>query len=277
MKAWARRMLLYPVLIVSGLYLVILGYAWLRQGSMLYFPSREITLTPADIGLVYEDVTLTTSDGLKIAAWHIPAGTPAARGVVLFSHGNAGNISDRLDSIRIFHSLNLAVLIYDYRGYGRSEGSPTEEGTYKDALAVWDHLVHVRGIQPEKIILFGRSLGSAVATEVALRKKAGALIIESGFTSVPDLGSRFYPFLPVRLIARFRYATVDKVGRITIPKLIIHSPRDEIIPFEHGRALFEKAAEPREFLQIRGGHNEGFLVSGGLYVSGLEGFISKHF
>ncbi len=275
MKTWGKRMLLYPFFILVGLYLVLLGYAWLSQGNMLYFPSREITLTPADIGLAYEDISLTASDGMKIAAWYIPAAT--ARGVVLFSHGNAGNISDRLDSIRIFHSLNLGVLIYDYRGYGRSQGAPTEEGTYRDALAGWDYLVSVRGILPEKIILFGRSLGSAVAAEVALRRKAGALIIESGFTSVPDLGSRLYPFLPIRLLARYQYATIDKVGRITIPKLIIHSQQDEIIPFEHGRAVFEKAAEPREFLQIRGGHNEGFLVSGSLYITGMDRFLSRHF
>lgn len=270
-------MLLYLVLIVGGLYLVTVAYVYLKQGSMLYFPSREIAGTPANIGLSFEDVSFPTKDGLQIAAWYIPARPGSERGVLLFSHGNAGNISDRLDSIRIFHYLNLSVLIYDYRGYGKSQGSPAEEGTYRDAEAAWEYLVTARGVKPQKIILFGRSLGGAVAAETALRKKAGALIIESGFTSVPDLGSRFFPHLPVRLISRFHYDTAAKVGRVTIPKLVIHSPEDEIVPFDHGRTIYERAAGPKTFLQIRGGHNEGFLMSGTAYVNGLNDFLSSYF
>jgi fermentation-respiration switch protein FrsA (DUF1100 family) len=269
-----RRVLLFVILIAAGTYLVIVAYVYLKQGSMLYFPSKEIAATPAHIGLPFEEVSFRTTDGVQIAAWYIPAQPANERGVVLFSHGNAGNISDRLDSIRIFHGLNLGVLIYDYRGYGRSGGSPTEEGTYRDAEAAWEYLVTYRRVKPEKIVLFGRSLGSAVATEMALRKRAAALIIESGFTSVPDLGSTFFPHLPVRLISRFHYNTAAKVERITIPKLIIHSPDDEIVPFDHGRTIFERAAAPKAFLQIRGGHNEGFLMSGPVYINGLNDFLS---
>lgn len=263
--------------VLTGLvlgYILLVAVAYFMQTGMVYYPDREITLTPRDIGLHFEELTLTTKDNVSISAWYIPA--ESQRGVVLFCHGNAGNISDRLDSIRIFHDLNLSVLIFDYRGYGKSTGSPTEEGTYIDAESAWDYLVHVRNISPEKIILFGRSLGSAVAAETALRRKAGAVIIESGFTSAPDLGQKIFPYLPVKAISRFQYSTKDKVSRISIPKLFIHSRQDEIIPFEQGEKLFDNASGPKEFLQIQGGHNEGFFLSGESYINGLESFISKH-
>jgi hypothetical protein len=242
---------------------------------MLYFPTREIEHTPAAIGLSFDEVRLKTADGLTIIAWHIPV--PDARAVLLFCHGNGGNISHRLDSIRIFHDLGLSVLIFDYRGYGSSEGEPTEEGTYLDAEAAWNFLVKDKGIDPARIIIFGRSLGSAVAAELAMRRKTGALIIESGFTSIPDLGRKYYPYVPVSLITRFHYATIDKVSSLALPKLFIHSPEDEIIPYDQGRKLFETAGQPKEFLKLRGDHNEGFLLSGELYINGLQQFIVKYF
>jgi fermentation-respiration switch protein FrsA (DUF1100 family) len=134
-----------------------------------------------------------------------------------------------------------------------------------------------RGIDPARIVIFGRSLGSAVAAELAMRKTAGALIIESGFTSIPDLGRKYYPYMPVSLITRFHYATIDKVSSLALPKLFIHSPEDEIIPYEQGRRLYEAAGGPKEFLTLRGDHNEGFLQSGEMYINGLKQFISKYF
>lgn len=267
--------MIYTILIGLALgYLLLVGFVYLRQGSMVYYPTKDIEGTPADIGLKYEELTLTTKDNIKLLAWYVPA--KDERGVLLFCHGNAGNISHRLDSIRIFHDLGLSVLIFDYRGYGRSEGSATEEGTYLDAESAWEYLVNVKGARPEKIMLFGRSLGSAVAAELALKQPAAGIIIESGFKSIPALGAKFFPYLPVRLISRFQYSTIDKVSRINIPKLFIHSPQDEMIPYEHGAELFKNAAEPKEFLQIRGGHNEGFLTSGKVYTDGLNGFIAKN-
>lgn len=262
------------VIIVMACYAVLVFMAYLRQDSMLYYPIREIEQTPKDRGIAYDDVSLVTEDGVTISGWYIPA--KEEKGILLFCHGNAGNISHRMDSIKIFHDLGLTVFIFDYRGYGKSEGKPSEEGTYLDAEAAWNFLTIHRRVPPEKIIIFGRSLGSAVATEIALRKNPGALIIESGFTSVPDLGKKYYPWLPVRLISRYRYTTVDKVGAIQCPKMIIHSPDDEIIPFEQGRRVFERAAPPKSFLAITGGHNEGFLVSGSLYHKGLKDFLSSH-
>ncbi|NCO84337.1 MAG: alpha/beta hydrolase [Nitrospirae bacterium CG_4_10_14_3_um_filter_44_29] len=266
--------MLYTILIGLALgYLLLIGFVYLRQGSMVYYPTKEIEGTPADIGLKYEEITLKTKDSVNLSAWYVPA--KDERGVVLFCHGNAGNISHRLDSIRIFHDLGLSVFIFDYRGYGRSEGSATEKGTYLDAESAWEYLVNVKGARPEKIILFGRSLGSAVAAELALKHKAAGIIIESGFKTIPALGAKFFPYLPLRLISRFQYSTIDKVGMIKMPKLFIHSPQDEMIPYEHGAALFKNATEPKEFLQITGGHNEGFLTSGKIYTEGLGRFIAK--
>jgi fermentation-respiration switch protein FrsA (DUF1100 family) len=270
-----KSMLILAVIGLALGYLGLVSFVYVRQPKMIYFPTKEIEKTPAAIGLSFEEVALKTSDGLTIAAWYVPA--PDARAVLLFCHGNGGNMSHRLDSIRIFHDLGLSVLIFDYRGYGRSEGAPTEKGTYLDAEAAWHFLVKDKGIDPARMVIFGRSLGSAVAAELAMRKKAGALIIESGFTSIPDIGKKYYPYMPVSLITRFHYATIDKVSSLALPKLFIHSPEDEVIPSDHGVRLFEKAREPKEFLQIRGGHNEGFLQSGYFYINGLEQFIRKYF
>lgn len=241
---------------------------------MLYFPQKEIVQTPESINLAYEKIEFLTKDGVTISGWYVAAVNEKA--VVLFCHGNAGNISHRLDSIRIFNELNFSVLIFDYRGYGNSEGKPSEVGTYMDAVAAWDYLVHIKRKSPERIVLFGRSLGSAIAAEIAKGKNPVALIIESSFTSVPDLGQKLYPWLPVRLISKFEYATIKKMGAITCPKLIIHSPEDEIVPFNLGKDLYNKAFQPKEFLEIRGSHNEGFLISGSLYTEGLRRFLDKY-
>lgn len=270
------RKIIYAALAIFALgYLFTMGSVYVRQDGMLFLPDKEISQTPQEIGLRFEDITLTTKDGVRIAAWFVPA--EHERGVVLFCHGNAGNISHRVGSIGIFHNLGLSVLIFDYRGYGKSEGSPSEKGMYLDAEAAWAYLVNARQINPEKIIIIGRSMGSAVAAELALNHKAGALVMESAFTSIPDMGSKHYPYLPIKLISRFQYDSINKVNRITIPKLFIHSPQDEVIPFEHGVALFKKAREPKEFLQITGNHNTGVIASGKIYTEGLNRFITKHF
>lgn len=255
-------------------YSLILVIVYFKQDRMLYFPEKEILQTPNNISLKYDEINFKTKDGLDISGWYIPAENE--KGVLLFCHGNAGNISHRLDSIKIFNSLNLSVLIFDYRGYGKSKGKPSEYGTYLDAEAAWDYLVNVKRKSSTSIILFGRSLGGAVAAEIATRKNPAALIIESCFTSVPDLGKTFYPWLPIKLLSKFKYSTIDKIGSINCPKLIIHSPDDEIISFRHGEMLYEKAFQPKEFLKIKGGHNEGFFTSGKTYSDGIKMFLEKY-
>ena len=268
--------------LLSAVSVFALGYAALAgalffyQPNLLYFPgmpSREIVATPADTGLDFEPLTLATRDGEQLDAWFVPA--DSARGVLVFCHGNAGNIAHRLDSIRLFHDLGLSVLIFDYRGYGRSSGRPTEQGTYRDVDAAWDYLVGPRGIPPNRIILFGRSLGAAIAADLASRQNAAGVILESAFTSVPDIAATLYPWLPVRWMSRYQYNTQKKLADIHSPVLIVHSRDDEIIPYANGERLFAAARDSKQFLELRGGHNDGFMVSGKDYVQGLDSFLGN--
>ena len=262
------------IVVVVGLYIIFVIILWLFQSHLVYFPQSEITITPDQVGIPYEGMSFEASDGVKLSGWFIPAEN--ARGVILFCHGNAGNISHRLESIRIFHRLSLDVFIFDYRGYGKSEGKPTEQGTYLDAEAAWRYLVEDRRADPARIIIFGRSLGGAVASWLAKTQTAGALIVESAFTSVPDIGTEAYPFLPVKLLSRFNYSTVDYIHEVKCPVLIVHSGDDELISFSHGQRLFEAANEPKDFLEISGSHNDGFLISAEKYDVGLDLFISAY-
>lgn len=261
------------VLTLAAAYGLFGALLYFSQASFVYYPAREHVADPRQFGLEYERVSLRTEDGVALSAWYVPA--DKERAVVLFSHGNAGNISHRMFSLQIFKQLGLSTLIFDYRGYGRSEGEPDEAGTYRDAEAAWRYLVAERGVDSRRIILFGRSLGAAVASRLAIEHAPRALIIESAFTSVPDLAARFYPFMPVRWLSRFRYDTRDHLSRASLPVLVVHSRDDEIVPFEHGRLLFQTAGLPKEFLELRGGHNDAFLVSGRHYVDGLNRFLSQ--
>ena len=265
------------LLLVAVCYGAIALYLFIMQPRLLYYPDmpgRELEATPGDVGLAYEDVALQTRDDVRLHAWFIPVERP--RATVLFCHGNAGNISHRLDSIRLLHSLGLQVLIFDYRGYGRSEGAASEKGSYRDVDAAWRYLVDVRGLPEDRIILFGRSLGAAVAADLASRTRPAAVIMESAFTSVPDMAAGIYPWLPVRLLSRYRYDNLDKITQISAPLLLVHSRQDEIIPFAHGERLFERAREPKQFLEINGGHNDAFLTSRKAYTHGLKSFLATH-
>ncbi len=265
------------LLLVAGGYGALLLFLYFFQSRLLYLPnlpSRELIAMPDTVGLAYEPVTITTDDGVALDGWFIPA--RQARGVLVFFHGNAGNISHRLDSLKVFNDLGLATLIFDYRGYGRSQGQPSEQGTYRDAKATWRYLVEERRIAAQDIVFFGRSLGAAIAVHLATEHTPKALILESAFTSVPDMAAEVYPFLPVRWLARFRYDTEAYLQSVSCPVLIVHSREDDIIPFAHGRRLFAVAHEPKQLLEIRGGHNDGFIVSRQTYVDGLDTFLKAH-
>ena len=263
------------ILVVAVCYSVLVVIVYLGQTRMIYLPDlpgRELTAVPHDVGMQYRDVTLTTSDNVKIHGWFIPG---AGSRVLLFFHGNAGNISHRLDSIRQFHSLGLSVFIIDYRGYGQSDGRPTEAGMNRDALAAWEYLTGEMGTDPGDVILFGRSLGGAVAAKLAARTEPLALIVESSFTSVPDIASEIYPWLPARWLSRMRHATQDYVASARAPVLVIHSRDDEIIPYHHGERIFESAGPPRTLLPLRGSHNDAWLRDEANYIKGLRGFLAS--
>jgi fermentation-respiration switch protein FrsA (DUF1100 family) len=242
-------------------------------------PGRGLDATPGDIGLAWDDVYIDTADGERLHGWYVPAPAGHARGVLLFFHGNAGNISHRLDSLAIFHQLRLDVLIVDYRGYGRSTGKPTEAGTYRDAQAAWDYLRQVRGVAADRIVVFGRSLGGAVgawlASQLPPDETPAAVIIESSFSSGADMARRLYPIFPARLLTRLKYPVVDYAARLRCPLLVVHSRDDEIIPYAMGRAIFEAAPQPKTFLELSGDHNAGFLISRAEYTAGLEAFLGE--
>jgi len=265
---------IWIVIIIAGAYIAFAGFLFIFQSHYVYFPERVLSAKPTSIGLNFESVSFETRDGIQLSGWFVPSDN--ARGVILFCYGNAGNISHRLESIQIFHPLGRSVFIFDYRGYGQSEGKPSESGTYKDAEAAWQYLVEERQVSRDRIIVFGRSLGGAVAAWLAHRHTPGALILESTFTSVPDIAAKLYPYLPVRLLSRFKYDTAEYLDGVDCPVLIVHSRDDEIMPFSHGQRLFEIAREPKRFLEISGSHNEGFITSGKHYEEGLNAFILEH-
>ncbi|OGV41881.1 MAG: hypothetical protein A2X48_07650 [Lentisphaerae bacterium GWF2_49_21] len=261
--------------VACGVYFGILLLMFLFQSKMIYFPTRGIVCTPADTRLEFEDLMLKTHDGVKINTWYVPARNPAA-GTVIFCHGNGGNMCYSLDVAENFSKMNYNVLLFDYRGYGKSEGSPSEKGTYYDAQTAYDWLMKEKKIPEREIVVMGRSLGGSIAANLAKDNSPRLLILESSFTSTPDVAADAYRIFPVRLLCRYKYNTLDYIGKIKCPVLVIHSPDDEIIPYSHGKKLFSSAKEPKEFLQIRGGHNEGFDDSKEIYIEGLKKFLEEH-
>jgi hypothetical protein len=263
------------------LLVVIFFGVWLswNEPRLLYHPSREIEQTPDQLGLKYEDITLTTSDGVHINGWFVPGknlaeGDHVTRLTVLFFHGNAGNISDRLEKIGVFRDLGVDTFIIDYRGYGRSEGRPNEQGTYHDAQAAYEYLTQQRKLAPRSIVAYGESLGSAIAADLASKVPVGGLVLEEGFTSTGDVGQGMFPFLPVRHLVRNKYDTISKLPRIHVPLLIFHSREDTLINFRHGQRLFAAANEPKQFVELYGGHNDAFEVSALTYHAALSKFFA---
>ncbi|HET7291119.1 MAG TPA: alpha/beta hydrolase [Vicinamibacteria bacterium] len=267
MASW----LLAFALALLGLTVLMLAF----ERSLIYFPDRALPFSPRGLGLRFEEARLRAEDGVSLDAWHLPF--EGARFTFLVCNGNAGNMAYRLDRARLIQSrIGASVLLFDYRGYGRSEGRPDEAGTYKDARAAYAFLVERKGLLPEAVILFGESLGAAVATQLALERPAAALILESPFTSIPDMARAAYPFLPpVGPLIRTRYETLAKVPLLRLPVLVLHGDRDEIVPFAQGRRVFEAAPEPKSFFAIPdAGHNDTYLAGGDAYWSALDVFLS---
>lgn len=245
------------ILLIAA-YALVCGLVWLFQTRLIYYPGPSPSATPADSGLEHLDLELTTSDGERLHAWLLPG--PRSPRTVLVCHGNAGSIEHRIQLARVFHDLGWSVLLFDYRGYGKSSGSPSEDGTYQDGEAAWKYLAESRGLSPQQIVLYGESLGVGVAVELARRHPPAALIAESGFTSLPDMAAEFYPFLPARLLARVRYDNLAKIAELRRPLLILHSPADDLVPFSHAERLFASAREPKRLVRTGGGHSDGGFV-----------------
>jgi uncharacterized protein len=267
-----KRFSLLLVLGLAGLYFGLMAELYFNQAAHVYHPEKEWSETPADLGLSFEDLTLTASDGVKLSAWYVPAET--SKGTVLICHGNARNMSFDMDVIEMFHVLGQNVLIVDYRGFGKSEGHPTEEGTYLDAQAAWDWLIQ-KGERPERIVLVGRSLGAAIAADLAVKNEPKALLIEAAFTSLPEIGQERYPFFPVKKLSRFKYDTLEKLKRIRCPLLIIHSQDDEIVSVAHAVRIHEGITAEKTLLIIGGPHKGGYEPTREMYYRGVEDFLKS--
>ena len=266
-----RRLLIFLALLVLGLVLVPV----LFEKRLIYFPFRTLEVTPKDLGLRFEEARLVTEDGVTLHGWFLPV--EGSRFTVLVCHGNAGNISHRLDRAMLMHAkLKTDVFLFDYRGYGLSEGTPDEEGTYRDARAAHRYLSTARGVAPGNLIIFGESLGAAVALQLALEVPARALVLEAPFTSISDMAGNVLPFLPVGRLLRTRYDNLAKIGGLRMPLLILHGDRDTTVPFAQGRRLFEAVPEPKQFFPIPGaGHNDTYFIGGDPYWEAWDAFLHE--
>lgn len=263
------------LLVAISLYVGLLVLLRVFEPRLVYFPGLERTLVPppASLHLPVERVQFTTQDGVRLVGWIMPA--HADDFWVLICHGNAGNLSqfDRPKHYAGLHRLGLNLMAFDYRGYGESQGVPSESGLYRDADAAYHYLREKQSVPADRIILFGHSLGSAVAIDLAARVPSAGLIVEGAFTSVIHRGQELYPYIPVRWIAASRFASVDKISRIQVPKLFLHARRDEVIPLSHGRRLYAAAAPPKTFVELEGSHGDAFDVDSATYFGSIDRFV----
>lgn len=260
--------------VILTVYLLLVGIVWAAQEHLLFRGrTHDVNKSPQDFGWPFEEVWVQTPEG-RSHGWWIPL--EGARGTVLFSHGSGKNIAHYLDDAAIFRDGGYSVLLYDYGGYGRSEGVPSEERCYADALAFWEYLTKTRHIPSGQIALAGASMGSGVTTWLALQVNAGAVILENAFVSAPDVVADAYPWIPAHWIARIRFPNIDRVGKIPCPVLIIHTRDDRVVPFAHGQRLYAAQTGDKRFLEIRGSHGGGKFSSGVLYADGLHNFLEEY-
>lgn len=262
----------FVISLLIGLFLLNI-WMYFQQPQMIFFPIRNLHQKPTDWGLDYEDITFNTVDNVELHGWYIPHNH--SNQVVLFFHGNAGNISHRRDSIEIFHRLGLNIFIIDYRGYGQSKGRPDEQGLNHDAMAAWDFLTMKKGFTSKQILIFGRSLGGAVAVNLASKVQARGLMLESTFSSAPEFSRTVFPILSRLVFMRFKFNSAENIRHVQFPVLVLHSPEDEIMPFHLGEQLFNSANQPKRFVSMRGDHNNGFLHSQPVYEQELNSFLKS--
>jgi len=245
--------LIFSAMLIAGLFALV---RYLELVSV-FFPNRSLGLNPSAVGLTFEDVYFKSKDNVKLNGWFFK--NLRAPSTIIFAHGNAGNMSDRLFKIKFFYDLGLSVFIFDYRGYGKSEGRPSEAGIYLDAQGAYDYLQSRPDVDINNIILYGASIGGVVVIDLAAHRNAALLVVESSITNAQDMSHILYPFLPSFFLS-LKFDSINKVRALKVPKLFIHSPDDEVVPYWVGQKLFEAAAEPKEFLKIHGGHNDGSIT-----------------
>jgi len=263
---------------VLAAYLAACAGFYFFHAAFIFWPVRRVSKSPANVGLVYADVTFQAEDGVLLRGWYLPAGaaSSAPRPVILLCQGNGGNISDRLDDAIVLHGLGCDLLFFDYRGFGRSERRRLDEVVVnRDADAAWIYLTQARGVAPERIVVYGQSLGCAVAAALAARRHPAGLMLEGGFASLPGASARLFPWLPVRLLMRERFDTLDALRQVICPVLIAHSCEDRNVPFREGLRLYDAAHPPKVLVQLHGGHVEGFKLRPEAYGRAVRGFLRQ--
>lgn len=281
MNRTLRRGLVAATVLAGVGYATPIVYLMANEKRMIFQPDqfggRTVVPLPASIGLVSSRLDLVSTDGAKISGIVIPVADSAAQWL-LYLHGNAGNVTSSAlpQFYKRWHALGVNLLAIDYRGFGESESrAPDEQGTYADARAAYEWLRTTRNVPAERIVIYGHSLGAGVATELALRVQAAGLILEGAFTSVPDIGAELYPYLPVRWFASQRFANIEKIGRVAMPKLLLHASDDSIVPYAHGQRLFAAASVPKEWVELKGGHMNAFLEDSAHFWGHAGAFVQR--
>ena len=276
-------MWLRSVVVLVGVCAVVVLLMVAFEDSLIFFPTSypdgewDVESVAHGSGCVIEEGSYASEDGVRLHSWWCRRVESKQGGpVVLLFHGNAGNLSHRAElMLELANRVGADVVVAGYRGYGRSEGRPSEDGLYADARAAWRFVTVDRGVDPGRVVIFGKSLGGAVAVNLAAETDPAGLIVESSFTSIPEMAARHYPFVPKFLI-RTRMDSLAKIPSLRCPLLVIHSRADEVVPFELGRTLYEAAPEPKTFYEVEGaGHNETWLVGGQSYFEAIARFVGE--
>jgi fermentation-respiration switch protein FrsA (DUF1100 family) len=277
MSIWKKKMSFIStigILLIALVFFAGMLVACERQLIYHPMPYPQGYWEPETMSVSVEDVHFQAEDGIHLHGWYVPS--PDARATLLWFHGNAGNITHRLQNIKMLEPLKLNIFIFDYRGYGKSKGQPNEKGIYMDSQAAYDFLMQEKKTPPEKLILFGRSLGGVFAVDVATKNPAAGLILESVFTTAQDMAKAMFPILPIGWALSSKLDNVNRVSKLKLPKLFLHGDRDSVVPFELGRQVFSAAAEPKEFYEIKdAGHNDTIFAGGTRYFATIDKFISR--
>ncbi len=275
MKAKIALFLLKAMIACAAVsYLAVCVYVYAAQDSMVFKPSKDFAALPDKARLPYEDIRIHGKDGVSLSAWHFPL--EGSKATVLFLHGNSWNMGRFVTTAELYRKLGLACLMIDYRGYGSSSGKPSEEGLYADAESAYRWLTEERKTPSGRIVIAGRSLGGALAARLAAKLPCAGLSLESAFTSLDDEGSYFHPFLPIRLLSKYRFDTAADLAKASCPLLVVHSRDDKTVPFAFGKRLFELApAKPKSFVELRGSHNDCYFESGDAYPEAFKDFAGS--
>ncbi len=277
-RLWLRFVLV--VLLAGGVYLLMRDY----EQEFVYAPTSFVKKTPRDTGMPFDSIALASDDGVTIQGWFIPAQSPeqppatnSAPRTLLFFHGRAGNMSDSLEKIHLFHDMGLDVFAIDYHGYGASSGAPTESALTGDALTACFYLVDKRNVKLERLYIFGEDLGAAVAIDLATRVAPAGLITEGANASILEKIEDDWPLIPWQYLLLNQFDSIKKISDVRVPVLMIHSSDDELVPFNDSRRLYALAHEPKELVEIHGSHRDAFVKSFDAYYDKIDQFVHGEF